>query len=353
MLTPDNSGFGRNVRITLSQAPLIIALYLEASGVKTGLRWQDGKLFSRKGKRLSAKVKNDFEWLERHYNKMIKHQNNRAFAPHIAPLLLKVDITAAGTAAAFARFLGALSQYRAAYARNLAQSISEAVGIRPPEAVSISLKSNFAALGTKRVRVVDARPANEHDLLLSPLFSYFDMPIAELEEALYQVSYVKRQEAYEAYLRSAPELEDLSYTLEIIAEPIAAIRAQHLGALRLAGINPPTPEYGYRLPPDVSDGGIMQRSFDKSYALYSKLEGDPFLARGSVLFGHRQRFLAKIGFYELGRLYQAKDPLINRLLAHIKRELLLRHPNLHEFMTERAAKARGKTAEVGGKRRLN
>ncbi len=149
---------------------------------------------------------------------------------------------------------------------------------------------------TQAIRLANASPRNELDLVPHMLYETSTLSLDEIEQQIAAWSMAQKAEVFEAYARegSGRTLEQARYTWELHCEYQAYRRLQRTGIFDQLDTQALTPRYGYDIPKIIEDNGLdeaYEHCFDLSAKLYSLLQeaGHPAEAPYATLRGHRLR----------------------------------------------------------------
>ena len=155
---------------------------------------------------------------------------------------------------------------------------------------------NSVADSDKPVRLADARPRNELDLLADCLFPYTSLPGNEIISEIDGWTYDQKAKTFRAAMMDFnPALSEATYKFDALADR-ADLQALILnGSIQNLQVQPITPRYGYEVPDILEKAGAEDQfldCFDLSLELFSNFQDSstPKLAPYGALQGHKLRW---------------------------------------------------------------
>ncbi|MDB5160856.1 MAG: Thymidylate kinase [Candidatus Saccharibacteria bacterium] len=218
-----------------------------------------------------------------------------------------------------------------------------------PEAIGAIIKKLSAEMlpqtldaESEAVKLVEASPRNELDLLTDSLYSYSNLPRPEIAAQVEGWNYQQKYEALSAAL-SKPRADSLRmarYRFDVLSDWVTLSDVLSLGVTSEMQLQPATPRFGYEVAEIIETAGIEEEyldMFDLSLGLYSRIqaENNNNLVEYAVLTGHRLRWQATFSASDLGRALQMKRlpkntaALIEQLVSKVKEV----HPIIGESLT--------------------
>ena len=326
-----------NISLNLKRAPVVIGLSALDSNSRLKIAWPDRLDFVRLSlpKEDAALVKEKLNWIKRQYDTLVRNDSSRPFAPHVVPYLALADLNVRGAKTEFSSSLDSLRHYPLEYTKNLLKSLGNSpLPRRKTDSSSFAGEAAGPAIEDRaRFRVISRWPLNE---LEAGFMKYY-----EDSGLAYAAAFDRWQELdYEAKLKllqtaiNTKRAEPI-YRLEVVLEPQLLLDAAEAGWFKVKAIQAPTPVHGYVLPSKLADGGMLERCFDISYELHSRLsQSAPKVAPLVCLWGHRQRALIDIdlaGLRSMARPAKKRLGLVSRALLEKLSEL---HPTIVEQINQ-------------------
>lgn len=146
------------------------------------------------------------------------------------------------------------------------------------------------------VRLLDASPRNEFKVLADGIYPYSNLARREIEDELDNWDYQKKFDALSSALVSsdASLAGQLFYRFDITGDRLLIQKLEQSALVQELKTQPPTPRYGYEVPPEVEAAGIEDQYmdvFDQSLELFSSLQatGLEDLTVYGTLLGHKVR----------------------------------------------------------------
>lgn len=195
------------------------------------------------------------------------------------------------------------------------------------------------------VRLTEAWPRNELDILPDILYSHCNLSLSDLYSHIAGMPYNRKLDLMEAYLghrtstRQAPgnALSKIHYTWDVVSEYGTLRELQRLQLVAGASFQDLTPRYGYNVPKIIEDSGAAddyERCFDLSLELHSHLQqaGRIQEAQYAVLQGHRTRWkLSQSGQETLRLIEKPATPAATQLALQMLKTLAETHPLIAEI----------------------
>lgn len=197
---------------------------------------------------------------------------------------------------------------------------------------------------TEAVQLVETHPRNELDLVADILYEHGSLPLKELRQISSRWSYEQKATVLEAYLgkvsethcHSAPVLETIRYSWDLLCEYQASRELQHCLKTGHFEQQPLTPRYGYEVPKLIEDAGLVdtyEACFELSLKLYSLLQEKGYVleAQYATLLGHKLRLRVTHSNKESLCLSPTTGSASYQKTAQAMREKMSEvHPILHE-----------------------
>ncbi|HEX9679682.1 MAG TPA: hypothetical protein VGA08_03615 [Candidatus Saccharimonadales bacterium] len=325
------------IKLELKAAPLIVAHYLIGAGIPSEIYWPNK--FERlgldgKNSRLTPEHVEQLGWIKRQYEALKKNSETAAFAPHVLPLMARVDLAFSADKSQLAAVIGPLMALKLAYFKHLADSLTAVCGYTTvKQKVKLNKSTGPLVTDRSRLRVISFVPTNELELGFNKFYGLSDLSWANAYEAWADQSYDFKEETTRQAIKSR---FNISYQLEGILEPQLLNESLSSRIVDVLTGQSPTTAHGYNLPDALNDGGMMERCFDYSYKLFGSLQKKTaHLAPLACLWGHRQRYLLSVGYTETINLHKTTSGRPAKLAAAVVRRLAEKHPILHEELGQR------------------
>ena len=337
------AGDNKQLSLSFKAAPLVLALSVQGPEVGVNITWPKSVKWAElsKDRRLSKPQREQLAWLKRGYEQLAKRKGYQHLAPHVLPLLAKVDIELTLEAEALETIAIRLGSLPLNYTQTVAASLADQLKLKRKSRLSVDA---LGALVSDRnpMRVISAQPINELQLGLDEYYRLSGLSWAGAHAAWQQEAYTTKVE----FMRAGrpANFSGINYRVELVTEPGRLLAMVADGYWQIEAVQPAVPSHGFELPPQASDGGLMERCFDISAELFGQLQDQqPELAQLFVLWGHRQRAVVSVGQPHLVKLAEADNPFLVRL----REKLSEKHPLLWEDL----GKLGNQKRRVGGRRR--
>lgn len=213
-----------------------------------------------------------------------------------------------------------------------------------PEAISDIIAKltsdtlNQNQLADEPVRLIEAMPRNEFDLIAESLYPHSDLSLPQLAAQLENWDYTQKLKALNSALSSPRPavLERASYRFDMLTDHETLIRLLQLGVVDNVQAQAGSPRHGYDVPEKLEELNMLdsfQEMFDRSLALYSRIQsaGEEALADYACLAGHRLRWQGTFSGQDIASLASQTDKLAEQLVEAIK--------STHPLVAERLVKA--------------
>lgn len=313
------------LRLSFKGAPLILALAAQDAALKIQIGWPKTLVLSEltKSLRLSQSEQDQLGWIKRSFDQMQKSQHYRQYGPHILPLLAKVDIRLQVDPRNIARLAHRLSGLPLTYTKTVAESFAKQLKFSLPRLASDNLVGSLIN-DRSLLRVISASPVNELELGLTELYNQSGLSWTNSQAAWLEQSYDQKLKLLK---RSIGSSQTPSYLLEVVTEPGRLLALSRSGHFDVRSIQPAVVAHGYELPPDLPDGGMMERCFDISSELYAHAQAKQQIkSQLFVLWGHRQRALIGVEHEQIKQVALSK----NSFVSAMRGKLAERHPQFWE-----------------------
>jgi dTMP kinase len=155
---------------------------------------------------------------------------------------------------------------------------------------------NISSRDSSQVKLLEALPRQEFDLLAESIYPYSNLSLEEITEEVSDWSYAQK---YESLKQAAADpsilLEKIRYKFDLISDQIVFSEIINAAIVNNIQTQTPSPRYGYEVPAFIEDAGIDElymECFDESLKLFSLLQqaDKDDLTIYATLLGHKQRW---------------------------------------------------------------
>ncbi|MDQ3158992.1 MAG: FAD-dependent thymidylate synthase [bacterium] len=206
------------------------------------------------------------------------------------------------------------------------------------------------SMDTEPVTLTNYTPKNEMDIVPDILYPFTDMSLAEIEEAIKDMSYEDKSRVMETYMgerfnrRHKPgrALEIPRYTWDIMCDYGIFRDLQRHRMVDNLQWQDLTPRFGYEVPDLVEEAGLSDeftQCFDISMKLYSEMQqaGYAYEAQYATLLGHRMRWTISYSAREAFHLHELRTapqghPGYRKLVGQMHEKLCEVHPIIGSAM---------------------
>lgn len=187
------------------------------------------------------------------------------------------------------------------------------------------------------VKLLEALPRQEFDLLAESIYPYSNLSLDELEQEISEWPYKKKLDS----LRKAAAQPDLlaakiHYRIEAVSDQLVIDEAIRAGGLSDVRVQVSTPRYGYEVPAEVEESGADEQyieCFDESLKLFSAMQAadKPVLSAYAALMGHKTRWQLNASAKTIAAMLKSKGSDSYKTLAKsIKEAVEEAHPLIWE-----------------------
>ncbi|HET7528946.1 MAG TPA: hypothetical protein VFJ84_01805 [Candidatus Saccharimonadales bacterium] len=194
-----------------------------------------------------------------------------------------------------------------------------------------------------RVKLLDASPRREFDLLAESIYPYSNLSLAEISEEVTEWPYSQKSESLKKWAAQPGLLKKAHYKLDIISDLITQIRISQAAGLQNTAVQPPTPRFGFDIPIKIEEMGLddsYSEVFDASLAAYSSLQaeaGEETAVYG-VLLGHKARWQLQADAEQMLKIHKLKSSgMYQPVVSEIEEKLADAHPLLWDILTGKTA----------------
>lgn len=148
---------------------------------------------------------------------------------------------------------------------------------------------------TDRVKLLEARPRLEFDLLAESIYPFTNLSLEEIAEEVSNWPYLQKHQSLEQAATRPELLGKVRYKMDVISDQITINSIIKNGGIKDVQVQAFTPRYGFDLPQIIEDAqadDLYTECFDDSLKLYSLIQGAARedAAPYSTLLGHRVRW---------------------------------------------------------------
>ncbi|HET9850725.1 MAG TPA: thymidylate kinase [Candidatus Saccharimonadales bacterium] len=200
-----------------------------------------------------------------------------------------------------------------------------------PEAISDIIAKltsdtlNQNQLADEPVRLIEALPRNEFDLIAESLYPHSDLSLPQLAAQLENWDYSQKLKALKSALSSPRPavLERANYRFDMLTDHETLLRLLQLGVVGNVQAQAGSPRHGYDVPENLEELNLLdafQEMFDRSLEFYSRVQsaGEEPLADYACLAGHRLRWQGTFSGQDIASLASQTDKLAEQLIEAIK-----------------------------------
>lgn len=189
------------------------------------------------------------------------------------------------------------------------------------------------------VKLLEALPRQEFDLLAETIYPYSSLSLEEISEEVSDWSYTQKYDSLkQAAADPALLLEKLRYKFDIMSDQVALSEVS--GNLLAGGLQMQTasPRNGYDVPEAIEDAGIDELfigCFDESIKLFSLLQqaGRDDLGVYATLLGHKLRWQLNINAQDMKNVLEySGSPAYAKLISNLREIITEVHPLTWEVL---------------------
>jgi dTMP kinase len=198
------------------------------------------------------------------------------------------------------------------------------------------------------LRLDQADPKNELDIVSELLYPYSNLSSVEITDQMENTSYQEKAEFLQAMAKAGSEslINQLSgsvrYGFDIVCAGDVAEQLIQAADWSYVQVQPVSPRSGYLIPDLVEEAGLAEEysiCFDKSLELYSRIQSDDMheLAEYGTLKGHNIRWHGQIDIHEAVKLLNRStnkmdDTRFSSVYKSIEEAISERHPIIYELL---------------------
>lgn len=188
------------------------------------------------------------------------------------------------------------------------------------------------------VKLLEASPRQEFDLLAESIYPYSSLSLDEISEEVSNWSYQQKYQSFKEAASDTQTLARIRYKFDVVSDQLALSNAVNAIELTDVQVQAPSPRFGYEVPSFVEEAGIDElylECFDESLKLFSHLQraDRDDLTIYSTLLGHKQRWQFQADARNLNRLLDSGLAELRSLNAAIGEKVAEKHPLTWEVLS--------------------
>jgi dTMP kinase len=188
------------------------------------------------------------------------------------------------------------------------------------------------------VKLLEARPRLEFDLLAESIYPFSNLPLEEIAEEVSNWPYIQKYESLKQALSLPGILSKIRYKLDIISDQMTLNKMVDNGKPSDIQIQAFTPRYGFEVPDVIENAGLDElynHCFDESLKLYSLLQGAERedLAPYATLMGHKVRWQLNADAKNISDIVSSPDAISSPVIETIAEKISEVHPLLWEIIS--------------------
>ncbi|HSW78753.1 MAG TPA: thymidylate kinase [Candidatus Babeliales bacterium] len=190
----------------------------------------------------------------------------------------------------------------------------------------------------KGVKLLDAQPRLEFDLLAESIYPYTNLSLEEIVEEVAAWPYLQKYESLRQAAAQPGLLRKVRYKMDIISDHLTLNEILKVDKLKDIQAQNLTPRYGYEVPVLIEDSGLddlYDECFDKSLQLFSllQLSEREDLAAYTTLLGHKFRWQLNTDAAQMVEVLKNIYKTNHKLSETLTEKLLEVHPLLWDVLT--------------------
>lgn len=222
------------------------------------------------------------------------------------------------------------------------EAASELTGKEGPVVAKLASEWLSADGGLEdRVKLLEALPRREFDLLAESIYPYSNLSLAEISEEVMEWPYAQKSQSLTRWLAQPGLLKKVCYRLDIISDLLTQTRIAEASGLRNVAVQPPGPRYGFDIPESVENLGlddIYSTVFDNSLAAFSHMQTELSneAASYAVLLGHKVRWQLQADAEQMLLIRKIKQAdQYHSIIKEIEDKITDAHPLLWDILAGR------------------
>jgi dTMP kinase len=190
-----------------------------------------------------------------------------------------------------------------------------------------------------QVKLLEAAPRQEFDLLAESIYPYSSLSLDEISEEVSNWSYQQKYESLKQAAADQTILEKIKYKFDVVTDQITLAEALDASMLGQVQVQTPSPRFGYDVPQILDEAGIDElylECFDESLKLFSILQqaDRDDLTVYATLLGHKLRWQFSADAKNLALLFEHKSSEnYTQLIESLKETAAEVHPLTWEVLS--------------------
>ncbi len=232
---------------------------------------------------------------------------------------------------------------KAKWPRQFKQPIESQTGPEPINNIIAKLAEDKLSLNSsdkKEVRLLEASPRLEFDLLAESIYPYSNLSLEEISEEVSAWSYQQKLDSFKQAAAAESVLEKIKYKFDVVSDQISLNDFNNLAVISNLQVQMASPRFGYEVDPILEDIGIEElylECFDISLKLFSILQqiDRDDLTVYATLLGHRMRWQFSVDAKNLNLILKQGLTVGNKNLIDGLMEAVAEvHPLTWEVLSE-------------------
>lgn len=187
------------------------------------------------------------------------------------------------------------------------------------------------------VKLLEASPRQEFDLLAESIYPYSSLSLDEISEEVSDWSYQQKYQSFKEAASDPRTLARIRYKFDVVSDQLALSKAVSAATLADVQVQVPSPRFGYEVPSVVEEAGIDElylECFDESLKLFSELQkaDRDDLTIYSTLLGHKLRWQFQADAQNLNQLLESGFDELKSLSGSIGEKVAEAHPLTWEVL---------------------
>jgi dTMP kinase len=193
--------------------------------------------------------------------------------------------------------------------------------------------------GSETVKLLEARPRLEFDLLAESIYPYSNLSLDEIGEEVSNWPYSQKFESLKEAASQQAVLKKVRYKMDVLSDQVTLNKILAAGQLKDVQVQAFTPRYGYDVPELIEQAGVddlYDACFDEYLKLYSLIQGAgrEDLAPYATLLGHKVRWQLNLDGTALRQIAQEPSLQKTSFLETLSEKISEVHPLLWEIIKD-------------------
>ncbi|HET7827833.1 MAG TPA: hypothetical protein VFK97_03125 [Candidatus Saccharimonadales bacterium] len=182
------------------------------------------------------------------------------------------------------------------------------------------------------VKLLEASPRQEFDLLAESIYPYSSLSLAEISQEVSDWSYQQKYDSLKSAVHDPTVAAKLHYKFDVVSDQLTLSECINAALLSAIQVQVPSPRFGYEVPALVEEAGIEEmymECFDESLKLFSALQraDRDDLTVYSTLLGHKLRWQFQANAGNLKTLFEHRgSDGFSQLVDALKEAVAEVHP---------------------------